>query len=123
MSQWLTDVKGDTGVADVSDCRFNTKRRKVSLREQTRDSVVTYGEIRVLFPGALNSKFTNSLEFLRPSTNEAISTYRVLDQYGEVLDKETGVETQDEEALSLYRNMVCCKLPPSAVCLPCSYQG
>ncbi|KAF2468504.1 thiamine diphosphate-binding protein [Lindgomyces ingoldianus] len=62
---------------------------------------------RVLFPGALNSQFTNTLAFLRPAAKEAIPTYRVLDQYGQVLDKETGVDTEDEEALKLYRNMVC----------------
>ncbi|KAF2874306.1 thiamine diphosphate-binding protein [Massariosphaeria phaeospora] len=62
---------------------------------------------KVLFPGALNSEFTDSLEFLRPGANKAIPTYRVLNQYGEVLDKEIGVDTSDEEALALYRNMVC----------------
>jgi 2-oxoisovalerate dehydrogenase E1 component alpha subunit len=30
-----------------------------------------------------------------------------MDQYGNVIDKEIGVETSDEEALQLYRNMVC----------------
>jgi 2-oxoisovalerate dehydrogenase E1 component alpha subunit len=60
----------------------------------------------VLFPGALNSEFTNTLDFLRPSTNKAIPTYRVLNQYGEVIDKVIGVETEDAEALALYKNMV-----------------
>ena len=64
--------------------------------------------IRVLFPGALNSEFTNTLEFLRPANRKAIPTYRVLDQQGQVLDKETGVDTEDEEAVVLYRNMVRC---------------
>lgn len=63
---------------------------------------------RVLFPGALNSEFTNTLSFLKPSDKKAIPTYRVLDQYGEVVDKEIGVETEDGEALNLYQNMVCC---------------
>jgi 2-oxoisovalerate dehydrogenase E1 component alpha subunit len=61
----------------------------------------------VLFPGALNSEFTNSMEFIQPSTLKAIPTYRVMDQYGQVLDKEIGVDTEDDEALILYRNMVC----------------
>lgn len=62
---------------------------------------------RVLFPGALNSEFTNTLEFLRPSTAKgAISTYRCLNQYGEVIDKIVGADTTDEEALELYKNMV-----------------
>ncbi|EUC43246.1 hypothetical protein COCMIDRAFT_38780 [Bipolaris oryzae ATCC 44560] len=61
---------------------------------------------RVLFPGALNSEFTNTMEFMHPSKTKAISTYRVMDQYGEIINKEVGVETSDEEALSLYKNMV-----------------
>ena len=65
---------------------------------------------RVLFPGALNSKFTNVLEFTRPSATEAIPTYRVMDQYGVVIDEESGVNTTDEEALKLYSNMVTCEL-------------
>jgi 2-oxoisovalerate dehydrogenase E1 component alpha subunit len=51
------------------------------------------------------------MEFLRPSTKGAIPTYRVMDQYGEVLDKEIGADIKDEEALQLYRNMVCCMKP------------
>lgn len=47
------------------------------------------------------------MDFIRPSTHDAIPTYRVMDQYGEVLDKKAGVDTGDEEALQLYRNMVC----------------
>lgn len=61
---------------------------------------------RVLFPGALNSEFTNTMEFMQPAQAQAISTYRVMNQYGEIIDKEIGVETSDEEALSLYKNMV-----------------
>lgn len=70
--------------------------------------------LRVLFPGALNSEFTNTLEFLRPSTNKAIPTYRVVDQHGEVIDKKIGVETDDTEALALYKNMVCRMLANTA---------
>ena len=63
--------------------------------------------VRVLFPGALNSEFTNTLEFLRPSKSEgAIPTYRCLNQYGEIIDKSVGADTTDEEALELYKNMV-----------------
>ena len=62
---------------------------------------------RVLFPGALNSEFTSKLEFLQPSkSKDAISTYRCLNQYGEVIDKKMGADTTDEEALELYKNMV-----------------
>lgn len=34
----------------------------------------------------------------------------MLDQYGHVLDKETGVDTTDEEALELYQHMVRCTI-------------
>jgi 2-oxoisovalerate dehydrogenase E1 component alpha subunit len=61
---------------------------------------------RVLFPGALNSEFTNTMEFIQPAQTQAISTYRVMNQYGEIIDQKIGVETSDEEALSLYKNMV-----------------
>lgn len=29
-----------------------------------------------------------------------------MNQYGEIIDKEIGVETEDEEALQIYKNMV-----------------
>jgi 2-oxoisovalerate dehydrogenase E1 component alpha subunit len=61
---------------------------------------------RVLFPGALNSEFTDKLDFIQPSQQDAIPTYRVMNQYGEIMDKEIGVETEDEEALQIYKNMV-----------------
>lgn len=72
--------------------------------------------LRVLFPGALNSEFTNTMEVIRPSTKKAISTYRVMDQYGQVLDKEIGVDTEDEEALGLYKNMVLCAYRVNRCC-------
>jgi hypothetical protein len=66
----------------------------------------TYYFGRVLFPGALNSEFTDKLSFIQPSQQDAIPTYRVMNQYGEIIDKEIGVETEDEEALQIYKNMV-----------------
>lgn len=69
---------------------------------------------RVLFPGALNSEFTSTLEFIQPSeTKGAISTYRCLNQYGEIIDQSVGADTTDEEALQLYKNMV--KREPASV--------
>jgi 2-oxoisovalerate dehydrogenase E1 component alpha subunit len=32
-----------------------------------------------------------------------------MNQYGEILDKEIGVDTQDDEALQIYKNMVKCQ--------------
>ena len=69
---------------------------------------VTNVYVRVLFPGALNSEFTDKLDFIQPSQQKAIPTYRVMNQYGEIIDKEIGVETEDEEALQIYKNMVKC---------------
>jgi 2-oxoisovalerate dehydrogenase E1 component alpha subunit len=66
-------------------------------------------EDRVLFPGALNSEFTDKLDFIQPSQHNAIPTYRVMNQYGEIIDKEIGVETEDDEALQIYKNMVKCQ--------------
>lgn len=73
------------------------------------DVAVTNVHARVLFPGALNSEFTDKLDFIQPSQQKAIPTYRVMNQYGEIIDKEIGVETEDEEALQIYKNMVKCR--------------
>jgi 2-oxoisovalerate dehydrogenase E1 component alpha subunit len=50
--------------------------------------------------------FTDKLNFMHPSKQEAIPTYRVMNQYGEILDKELGVDTEDKEAIQVYKNMV-----------------
>lgn len=42
-----------------------------------------------------------------------------MNQYGEVLDKEKGVDTKDEEALALYKNMVCCQYRPHGLRRTC----
>jgi len=68
----------------------------------------------VLFPGALSSEFTDKLDFIQPSQQNAIPTYRVMNQYGEIIDKEIGVETEDEEALQIYKNMVKRQLYPTS---------
>jgi 2-oxoisovalerate dehydrogenase E1 component alpha subunit len=83
-----------------------TAERYVYLLRQCSTNVLIFIR-RVLFPGALNSKFTDSLKFIRPAEHEAIPTYRVMNQNGDVLNKDEGVDTSDEEALELYRNMVC----------------
>ncbi|CAO2656009.1 Nn.00g048120.m01.CDS01 [Neocucurbitaria sp. VM-36] len=74
--------------------------------QRCRGVASTASAEKVLFPGALNSEFTSTLDFLQPAKAEAISTYRVMNQYGEIIDKDIGVETTDEEALELYKNMV-----------------
>ncbi|KAF1363391.1 thiamine diphosphate-binding protein [Lizonia empirigonia] len=74
---------------------------------QCRGVASTANAEKVLFPGALNSEFTNTLEFLQPSKSKgAISTYRCMNQYGEIIDQSVGADTTTEEALELYKNMV-----------------
>lgn len=43
---------------------------------------------------------------MQPSQQAAIPTFRVMNQFGEIIDKESGVDTEDEEALQIYKNMV-----------------
>ncbi|KAH8725172.1 thiamine diphosphate-binding protein [Phaeosphaeriaceae sp. PMI808] len=74
--------------------------------QRCRGVATTASAEKVLFPGALNSEFTDKLAFIQPSQHNAIPTYRVMNQYGEIIDQEIGVETEDEEALQIYKNMV-----------------
>lgn len=119
-----SDFKGHAQVADLPECCFDTNCGEVGCEqfEDVLDKLANTSR-RVLFPGALNSEFTNTLGFLRPSQNKAISTFRILDQYGQVLDKERGVETTDEEALELYKHMVTCTASPPPSCAGCKTNG
>lgn len=74
--------------------------------QRCRGVASTANAEKVLFPGALNSEFTDTMTFMQPSQQKAIPTYRVMNQYGEIIDKEIGVDTEDEEALRIYKNMV-----------------
>ncbi|KAH7083472.1 thiamine diphosphate-binding protein [Paraphoma chrysanthemicola] len=87
---------------------LNGARRAASvpLWQRCRGVASTANAEKVLFPGALNSEFTDKLEFMQPSQQNAIATFRVMNQFGEIIDKEIGVETEDEEALQIYKNMV-----------------
>lgn len=59
------------------------------------------------FPGAVNSKFTTTMSFERPSTRPAIPTYRVMDSDGVIVDKERDPsDVPDEEVLTWYKNML-----------------
>lgn len=65
------------------------------------------GSDHVHFPGALNSKFTSDMSFIRPSERETIPTYRCMDADGVVLDEAHGPQdVSPEEILTWYRNMV-----------------
>ncbi|KAJ5657252.1 uncharacterized protein N7484_000901 [Penicillium longicatenatum] len=64
------------------------------------------GSDRVHFPGAVNSKFTTDMSFLKSSDLPAIPTYRVIDSDGELVDKTRGPpDVSDEEVLTWYKNM------------------
>ncbi|KAM0341895.1 hypothetical protein ACHAPU_009831 [Fusarium lateritium] len=60
----------------------------------------------VSFPGALKSSFTNSLKFENPESSPALSTYRVVDQHGVVVDEAFKPDISDEEVIRLYKDMV-----------------
>ena len=61
----------------------------------------------VLFPGAVNSKFTTTLKFAAPSEDGAMPTYRILDQDGVIVDKARDPPAvSDEELLKMYHDML-----------------
>lgn len=62
----------------------------------------------VQFPGAVNSKFTTDMAFVKPSDMPYIPTYRVMDSDGVLVgkDKERPVDVSDEEILTWYKNML-----------------
>lgn len=65
------------------------------------------GSDHIHFPGAVNSKFTDTLKFSNPTTEEAMPTYRVIDTEGVLVDKSRSEpEISDEEAVKLYKDMV-----------------
>ncbi|KAJ2233314.1 hypothetical protein IWW45_004282 [Coemansia sp. RSA 485] len=58
---------------------------------------------KVMFPGALNSIYTHTLQFA--SNVESIPTYQVMDTDGNVLDAANEPQVSREEALYIYKNM------------------
>ncbi|KAI5807952.1 thiamine diphosphate-binding protein [Peziza echinospora] len=58
------------------------------------------------FPGALNSKFTSELKFKSPNDTPAITTYRLMDTDGVVIDKANEPVVDKEKAVKMYRDMV-----------------
>jgi 2-oxoisovalerate dehydrogenase E1 component alpha subunit len=55
----------------------------------------------------VNSQFTTKLNFNRATEDDAMPTYRVLDQDGVVVDKQAkSPDISDEEAIRLYKDMV-----------------
>ncbi|KAK6354897.1 hypothetical protein TWF696_004027 [Orbilia brochopaga] len=66
------------------------------------------GSDRLVFPGAVNSKFTNRLQFRKFDPEKAIETYRVMDTEGKIFDETHGLDFDmlKEECLKMYRSMV-----------------
>ena len=75
---------------------------------QARRSSVSQrpGSDHVHFPGALNSKFTAEMKFIRPWEHATIPTYRSMDAEGAVLDPAAVEGASAEEMLAWYHNMV-----------------
>ncbi|EME50117.1 hypothetical protein DOTSEDRAFT_68850 [Dothistroma septosporum NZE10] len=88
--------------------RSKTRPGKCSNCQQRWNSVSQkQGSDRVQFPGAVNSRFSTTLRFERATEEDAMPTYRILDQEGQVVDKEAAApDISDEEALKLYKDMV-----------------
>ena len=64
-------------------------------------------ERSVHFPGALNSKFTDKLEFSNPAQETAMPTYRILDSDGNLVDpSRPGPDISDAELLKMYKDML-----------------
>lgn len=62
---------------------------------------------RVHFPGAVNSKFTSTLNFSRATENDAMPTFRILDQEGVLVDRARDEPNISEaEVVRLYSDMV-----------------
>ena len=71
----------------------------------------------VHFPGAVNSKFTTNLSFQRPSTYPAISTYRVMDSDGAIVDEARAPrEVSEQEVVKWYRDMLTGILDTARIC-------
>ena len=63
--------------------------------------------VRINFPGAVSSKFTNELAFQTPSTYDAIPTYRIMDSDGVIVDEARAPkDVTDAEAVKLYKDML-----------------
>ncbi len=60
----------------------------------------------VSFPGALKSAFTSTLKYEVPESYQALPTYRVVDQHGEVVDQSFTPDITDEQVVKLYKDML-----------------
>ncbi|KAI9892901.1 MAG: hypothetical protein M1814_001060 [Vezdaea aestivalis] len=88
--------------------RCSLRKASISKRARLYSSVSQRpGSDHVNFPGAVNSKFTTTLVFERPSSRPAIPTYRIMDSNGAVVDTDRAPhDVSNEEAIKLYKDMV-----------------
>ena len=65
------------------------------------------GSDHLHFPGALNSKFTSSLKFQNPAEATSMSTYRIMDSDGNIVDNTRDPQNaSNDDILQWYKNMV-----------------
>lgn len=61
----------------------------------------------VNFPGALNSKFTTTMQFQNPMESTAMPTYRIMDADGKIVDNTRDPQSApDAEIVGWYKNML-----------------
>ncbi|OJJ45358.1 hypothetical protein ASPZODRAFT_134003 [Penicilliopsis zonata CBS 506.65] len=83
--------------------------RKVATSPRRWGSSISQrpGSDSVRFPGAVNSKFTTQMSFVKPADIPAIPTYRVMDSDGVLVDTDRGPpDVTDAEVLTWYKNML-----------------
>ncbi|KAJ5237490.1 hypothetical protein N7489_007581 [Penicillium chrysogenum] len=84
-----------------------TTARIVPARRWSSSISQRPGSDSVRFPGAVNSKFTSEMAFLKASDLPAIPTYRVMDSDGYQIDKtRPAPNVTNEEVLTWYKNML-----------------
>ncbi|KAJ5405331.1 hypothetical protein N7465_006615 [Penicillium sp. CMV-2018d] len=84
-----------------------TTARIVPARRWSSSISQLPGSDSVRFPGAVNSKFTSDMAFLKASDLPAIPTYRVMDSDGYQVDKtRPAPDVTNEEVLTWYKNML-----------------
>ncbi len=86
-------------VSSLASVRAVQQRRAGSLSQRPDSKHVS-------FPGAVKSAFSHDMKFELPSTYTALSTYRVVDQNGVVVDESFQPDLSDEEVVKLYTDML-----------------
>lgn len=62
--------------------------------------------LRIHFPGAVDSVFTTKLEFDHPAEKPALPTYRIIDSDGKVIEPKTKPDVSQKEVLKWYDDML-----------------